>query len=663
MGIDVNMQSESKFRRILISPYTWLFFLFLLTFFAYSNTFYAPFVFDDIDNLTNNPYMRFRTLSWNYIKHLPDGLNGKRVISFITFGLNYYFDKYNVVGYHIVNFMIHLVNGLLLFFLIRRTLQFLEREGGVSTESSGVDSENQERREFRNIYIAIFASGLWLLNPVQIFSVTYTVQRMNSLSAMFSLLSLLCYISLRSGFRGIKNVLIRYTVLIFFILLIFLFAIFAVLSKQNAVLLPLFILLYEVYFISSFRFKYIIKRFKSPLFLIVFFLLLSPIVLLLAYIVYYNTGANPWKHIMSLYHGRDFTFFERIITQPRVLCYYLSLIFYPSPSRLAFLVDIPKSTGFLHPFSTLLSMVFLLGLFLSALFTMKRYRLFSFAVLWFFTGHLLESTVIPLELVYVHRNYLPSIFLFLPFLVWFFNFRVEDKRDIWRLRRSGGIVFILFLFAFWSYSYNAVWKTDVSFWADNVKKSPSLPRTYANYGAVLVKSGHYKEAHKALDQTLKMKPGDVRTLYNKGVAYEGEKEYHKAIKYYSKALRRNRKFADAWCNQGNVLVEIGRVDDGLQCLYAAWELQPFDSVINYHLGHTLMIMNNSKGAIFHLHRAEKSNPDYIDVLLDLGLIYTILGNDEAGRGYFLRVKALDPRNKLANDMLEMKIHQGNLLIR
>jgi tetratricopeptide (TPR) repeat protein len=708
MSINEKKQSGKKPGKILRSPYTWLTFLLFCTLLAYSNTFHVPFIFDDVDNLTNNPYMRFQTLSWDYIKNLPHGLNGKRIVSFITFGLNYYVDQYNVVGYHLVNILIHLFNGLLLFFLIRIILSLTNHQN-----NRYIAENTTEKQSSRDDYIAIFATGLWLLNPIQIFSVTYTVQRMNSLAAMFSMLSLLSYIRTRGiTFRGEQKKqsalkpLSRYLITLFFILLTFIFAIFAILSKQNAILLPIFIILFELYFLSDYSFKNIISRLRRPKFLIFSLLIIAPVGALLTYIIYYNTAANPWAHIMSLYNGRDFSFFERIITQPRIVCYYLSLIFYPVPSRLALLVDIPKSTGFLHPVSTLISIIFLASLFILSLIAGRRsrssfsagisslpnksdsdksdnstcelqgseslnnsssqksqcsrasLRLFSFAVVWFLAGHLLESTIIPLELVYIHRNYLPSIFIFLPIAVYFFQWskktEMEPGSAIWRFRKLEFLALSMFLFACWTYSYNSVWKTEVLFWADNVKKSPALPRTYANYGAMLIKAGDYSKAHKALDKALTFKPGDVRTLYNKGAAYEGEKNYKEAIKYYSKALKINPKFADAWSSQGNVLVEIGYIDKGLQCLYAAWELQPFDTVVNYRLGHTLMITNNSKGAMFHLHRAEKSNPYYINALLDLGLIYTILNNDEVANSYFSRVKRLDPSNKLANDMLKMK---------
>lgn len=689
--------TESLINRICSFPYTWFILLCLLVLLAYSNTFNAPFVFDDIDNISNSTYTRFNEISWDNIKRMVKSpLNGKRPVAQFSLALNYYFNGYNVPGYHIVNIVIHLINGLLLFILIRKIVLLAGMAGarqGSTTERMWGDTRSKPTM------IALFATALWLLNPIQIFSVTYTIQRMNSLSAMFSLLSILMYIKVRKGGnngdshkkiqKGIEEskpsimpldsrfTISRYYCITFLYgFLAFLFAILAIASKQNAILLPLFIIMVEIYFISDLKLKSSLQFIKKPKLIIAFMAIVAPIVVIFIYIVYYNTAANPWTHIMSLYHGRDFSPIERLLTQPRVVCHYLSLIFYPAPSRMALLVDIPKSTGLLQPVSTLISIIFLSSLFIFALLTAKRKRLLSFAILWFFIGQLLESTIIPLELVYIHRNYMPSMFLFLPIVAWLTtnigetgNKRAKESDKITashvsliqklkydRTRNFLLVVLLLtgviFLFAFWTYSYNSVWENDVTFWADNVKKSPRLPRTYANYGVVLVQSGDYEKAHQAFQQTLKLKPNDTRTLYNIGVAYEQEEKYTDAIKYYSKALLQNGDFADAWRNQGALLVKLGDLKNGLDCLNAAWLRQPYEPVTNYEFGHALILNKHLKRAHFHLFRAINKDPEYVDAILEMGMLYALSGDHKTAKIFFKKAKEFDPKNRLANDFLE-----------
>jgi tetratricopeptide (TPR) repeat protein len=753
--------SGNLFYRFCLSPYVWLIALALLTFFVYCNTLNAPFIFDDIDNIAKNPSIRFEEMTWQYIRKLSFSLNWKRPVSLFTFGLNYYFGRFNVTGYHIVNILIHLINGLLLFLIIKKTL-FLRR-----SRLSGVNSRKKLISEFSNLcdnklldkasYIAIFATALWLLNPIQIFSVTYTVQRMNSLFAMFSLFCLLFYMKARSRtwllktcvaeprpstpdggedtakpcrgtlavpeeIGGQENIehstsniehrireietapphprttaLLHYCTTIFYAFLSLFCALLAIASKQNAILIPLFILLYEFYFIQDLRFQWIKICWKRKWLFVAGVMFVLLLLAGLGAIVYYNTSSNPWQHILSLYKGRDFNLSERLFTQPRVVVYYLSLIFYPDPSRMALLVGINKSTGLLHPVTTLLSMIFLFVLLFMAIITAKRYRIFSFAILWFFIGQLLESTVIPLELVYIHRNYLPSMFLFLPIVAWLFQKAevggqgeevIGDQLSLIGEEKRGGklevrsrksevgitaiqqhsnslfqqnrfkfiVIFltgIILLFSYWTYSYNSVWGDRLLFWEDNIEKFPGLARPHANLAAVLVDQGKFAQAHDQYRIALKIQPNDIKNLFNVGVVYEKEGKLKKALKYYSLALKQNRNFADAWCNQGNVLIDLGDFDNGLSCLYQAWELNNFDPVINYNLANALMKQNNMRGVLFHLHRAIKSDPNYVDAFMNLGIAYFQLKNFNAAEKNFKIALRLAPNTELARVHLKV----------
>jgi len=634
--------------RIFTSPYTYLVTIMVLILLAYSNTLNAPFIFDDVDNISNNWTIRWQTISWENFQNILKSLNGKRPISLITLGINYYFDGYNVFWYHITNLVIHIINSLLLFFIIKEILQLY----CSSSNKYLRDLENN-----KNKLIALFSMSLWALNPIQIYSVTYTIQRMNSLSAMFSLIAIFIYIKIRT--MSFDNKKLHFFMVISCFIMLLSVASLAVLSKQNAILLPFFIILIEIFFIQKFKilcFKNLLNNKIQTMLITISVLIILGIVI---GFIYYNTATNPWKHILSLYHGRDFSPKERLLTQPRIVLYYLSLIFYPSPDRLTFLVNIPKSTSFLVPITTIYAIIFHFSIIIFSLIFAKKYPILSFSILWFYIGHILESTIIPLELVYIHRNYLPSMFLFLP-IIWGLYHCSYKKVIIFEKYKYVIIIFLsgsILLFTTWTYQYNKIWSTEVSFWADNVKKSPKLGRPHANYGIALFKAGRIKEAHTEYDLTLKIKPNDTRTHYNKGVAYEAEKKYEKALYSYSKALRANKIFADAWCNQGNVLIELGDLDNGLNCLYQAWELQPFDTHTNYSLGHALIQANNTKGALFHLNRAKQIDPKYVEPLLDLALIYTILEHKEVAIKYYKEVLKLDPDNKIANLFLQLKSNQ------
>ena len=120
--------------------------------------------------------------------------------------------------------------------------------------------------------------------------------------------------------------------------------------------------------------------------------------------------------IFQAYQVRPFTLVERLLTAPRILIFYVSLLLYPIPSRLTFLHDIEFSRSLLEPWTTLPAML-AVGLFcLAAVVMARRKPLLSTCILFFFLNHLIEGTIIPLELIFEHRNYIPSMLFFVPWL-------------------------------------------------------------------------------------------------------------------------------------------------------------------------------------------------------------------------------------------------------
>ncbi len=152
-----------------------------LGFLIYSNTLENPFVFDDTVRILGNPDIRLDELN---AKSLWDAAFGKfsarsRPIGNISFALNYYFHQYELSGYHMVNIIVHILNGILLWIFLEKTLSLIS-----------VLSEKKHGQ-----WIALLAALLWLVNPVQTQSVTYIVQRLNSMAAMFFLLSFIFYLN------------------------------------------------------------------------------------------------------------------------------------------------------------------------------------------------------------------------------------------------------------------------------------------------------------------------------------------------------------------------------------------------------------------------------------------------------------------------------------
>ena len=488
--------------------------LLVLILLTYSNTFHASWHLDDITNIVDNKNVHVSTLSReNWINSIrppfsdpsnpKPGLSGiYRPVAMLTFAFNWYLGGANVFGYHLVNIGIHCVNSCLLFLVIFSLLR-----------TPKVIDRYQESAYF----IAIVATALWALHPINIQAVTYIVQRMAGLATLFYLCGILLFLKARSAQTEVKTGC--------FFGFCFLSFMLAVGSKQNAATLPLACLLIEVVFITNPK---IWKQDKAQWMRIG--TLAGLAVLLGLLLLFWQT--NPISTIMDGYRMRPFTMGERLLTECRVLAFYLYQIFYPVPGQFSILHDITLSTSLFDPWTTSAALVMIGVLFITAFYTVRRHPLVCFAILFYFLGHSIESTILPLELVFEHRNYLPSLFMFLPVASGL-------KRLIDTYQEKNRILyFILLSFVFLltaclgigSYTRNRVWVTEKSLWQDAMEKAPSLARPYQNVALALERENRLDDALNLYRKALGLKDPDPMlsrfiSLSNMGNIYKKNNRY------------------------------------------------------------------------------------------------------------------------------------------
>jgi tetratricopeptide (TPR) repeat protein len=304
-----------------------------------------------------------------------------RPVSMMSFWLNWLSTGDSVWYLKYTNLLLHLLCGTLVFWLSGRLLQ-----------------QPSARMEKARWWLALWVAAVWLLSPLMVSTVLYTVQRMTILSALFVLAGLLVYVA------GRQNLDTRPRLGLTLVILAFLaFLPLAAFSKENGLLLPLLALVIELFF---FRFQGTEKT--SRLIYLVFGICLAlPVVAVLG-----KTALTPdW--IVAGYQGRDFTLFERLLTQPRVLLDYAFNLYLPrGPVMGLFHDDFQKSTGLISPPSTLVAVSALSALALAAIWAWKRNSGVSIVfggLIFFLAAHLMESSVFPLELYFEHRNYLPAV--------------------------------------------------------------------------------------------------------------------------------------------------------------------------------------------------------------------------------------------------------------
>ena len=331
------------------------------------------YLFDDFSNLGPLERLNSDPTFNEVIQFLVHGISSPsgRPISLATFALQAGDWPLNPGGFIRINILLHLLNGALLFWwflILARLLRLPSRA---------------------SLLVPLASTLLWLIAPLQVTTVLYVVQRMTELSATFIFSGLVLYLTgRRLGVSGTER-----AAMVWMSLGVLWGAGVGVLAKENAVLMPLLILALEFTLLAGIPRPRAWRRW-SALFL------LLPIVLLAGYLL---LKADVLTQGYTL---REFTLGQRLLTETRVLFMYLHKLFLPWPSAITLLYDdFPLSTGLLQPMTTLLSV---LGL--AAVVTVAwRFRTvvpyLSFAVFWFLSAHLLESSVLPLELVFEHRNY------------------------------------------------------------------------------------------------------------------------------------------------------------------------------------------------------------------------------------------------------------------
>lgn len=337
---------------------------------------HGGFFFDDGPSILKAEGVRLETLSFESLhRAIFSGGAGPfgRPVAQLSFALNHYFSGFDPFVFKATNLAIHLACGFLVFGLALRLLT-----------TAGQTVKQQP------IFIATCVlTALWLLHPIQLLPVLHVVQRMTSLSAFFLLAALLLHISAREQGGRAKLVKLILAWLVLWPL--------SVLSKETGLLFPAFVLAWELILRRSSAGQ--LDRFARN------FATVAGLLLLVA-AAYVLSPRGQW--IWAGYESRGFSLAERVLTEGRVLWFYLGLILFPRLEAFGlYHDDIALSGDLVTPWTTLPAIAGLLGLVWLAWQTRKRAPLVSFGIAWFLIGHGLESTVLPLEIAHEHRNYLP----------------------------------------------------------------------------------------------------------------------------------------------------------------------------------------------------------------------------------------------------------------
>jgi len=551
----------------------------------YLNTLHSPFVLDDSQIFENNT-APISELSFESLKKIgSSNFHSRRFFPNLSLAVNFSLNGVEPAGYHWVNIGIHAAAALAVYFLLNLVLSLCFQSNDLRLSSE----------------VAFLSALLWAVHPLQTNATTYIIQRMTSMAALFYLLSVLFYLKARLQEGFAKGW--------YFYLLTGIFGAMALFSKENTAILPVTIAGCELFFIQGFRCD---KMFVKKNLLAFSFLLCGFFLISLALL-----GTDPLAWILEGYKSRDFTLTQRLLTEPRVIFTYLGLLVLPLPSMLNIAYDYPLSSGLLSPPQTLFAIVGLLGLAVAVIVLYKRHRLTSFAVFWFLVNLCIESSFIPLMIIFEHRMYLPSVFLICAGVAWCYRIAGEKLQ----LARWG-VVGLIVLFAFFTWQRNTVWNSEISLWSDVVAKSPGLAWGQVNLGKAYAENGEYTLAEQYLRNGLELDPENGLAYLNLGVMYEHQNRLYEANMVLNKAL--NAKLGDhaqLFSNLAVVNLKLGNFSEAIQNANQAIELRPYRYKPYDILGATYLKTGNYPQAEKTFLRALEIFPKNGNVYIRLASVY------------------------------------------
>lgn len=604
----------------LIQPLTAFFPLAILAFLIYSNTFSAPFVFDDIAIIVDNPQIRD-------LKNFAN-LSGTRYVGFLSFAVNYYFGRLTPLGYHLVNLTIHVVNAFLVYCLV---LMFFRTPRMSSPE-------NQLTR--RASWWALATALLFVAHPIQTQAVTYVVQRFASLATLFYLLAVVCYLKWKLVLPQKRSRYLWYAGAL-------LSTVLAMKTKEISFTLPIMLVLVEAIFFQGSA----MGRWTA----------LTPFLLTLLVIPLSRVDirSGPMESGFAQ-QTSQISRVDYLITEFRVIISYLKLLIFPINQNLDY--DYAIAHSIFEPF------LFLSFLFLFVSFSLSVYVLFflpqissavrwmAFGILWFFLTLSIESSIIPIEdVIFEHRLYLPSVGFFMMCLAGLkLGKRWLRKRPLPLGSSTVGLGIVILVFSIATYQRNKVWESDLTLWQDVVSKSPTKARGYANLGlsyanrdnwegaiqqykkaleltpdfpealnnlgAAYAHLGRWEEAIPVYQRAVELKPGYALAHNNLGIAYyTGRRQSKEAIEEYQKALSIHPDNADAHNNLGLAYAVQGRLEEAIQSYRRALTLQQeiMQSSDAPILSSNLAVIYTNLGKAYAAHRRLIEAREALKLALDL----------------------------------------------
>jgi len=569
---------------------------------CYAHTQGGVFVFDDDHSILDNPYILHLWPISSAMSAPPQSTLAGRPIVSLSLALNYAVSGRDVWSYHIFNILIHLLAGLTLFGIVRRTLE---------TE--------RLRQQFgrHSATLAWAAATIWVVHPIQTESVTYIVQRTESMMGLFYLLTL--YSAIRAMQSGKPLMWSAVSVIC---------CVLGMGTKEVMVTAPLLVLLYDRTFAAGLFKSALRRRWGLYASLAATWGILVPLI-----------WSGPRSDSVGFSFGTSPL--DYALNQGIVIMHYLRLSLWPSKLCLDYNWPIQKSLAKIIP-----PLLMVCGMAAVVIWGLIRNRTWSYPAAWFFAVLAPTSSFVPIiDLIFEHRMYLPLaglvvLLVIAGYLLWGYvgGLLWRSEKAGWHIGTVSAVIIVIALIVV-TILRNSDYNSAILIWQKALDVSPNNPRAYTNLAAAYGGLEQYNEAMEACTQAIKLKPDCAEAYSNLTNIYVRLGKYEDVITAAEKTIKLRPNFAESYNNLGLAYGQLGRYDEAVAACSMAVKLKPYLPEAHCNLGASYNKLNRSAEAIQQCKEAIRLKPAYADAYYNLGTIYNKLGRyNEAAEAYKQAVK-------------------------
>jgi tetratricopeptide (TPR) repeat protein len=589
---------------------------------VYANSFNGALVFDDIPWIVLDPGVhKLWPLSDVLFSANPNFVSGRPVVN-LTIAINYALGGTAPGGYHAVNIAIHILAGLTLFGIVRRTLSMPVLRGRFGAAATP---------------LALAVALVWIVHPLQTAAVTYVIQRTESLVGLFYLLTLYCVIRGADSARAVRWYIAA-------VVACFL----GMATKEVMATAPVVVLLYDRTFVSGSFANAFSRRWSLYLALAA------------------TWGIVAWTLLSTGFHtgstgagAGGFTPVSYAMTQPGVIVHYLKLAFWPSGMSLDYGWPAAESLE-----AVLLPAIFVALLFGLTIWALVKNSPLGFLGAWFFSILGPTSSFVPIkDAAFDHRMYLPlaavaALVVIGGYVLWR-RFAVGQSADNdlrqWAVPVCllGGAVIAL---GCATVARNAIFTSAADVWRDVLEKDPSRARAHNNLAAVLIEEGQYAEGIEHCRTALALTPGYADAENNIGHALALQGKTDEAIPWYERALAHNPDHHFALINLAAALVEKKERQSAIKLYETYLKDYPQDARIEYDLATCFRTEGDLAQAVVHFKKAIALDQENVKARLALAECLHAQG-DIAGA-----VRELEATIHIAPDSATAHNDLANLLV-